>query len=97
MAPPLGTGRYTPTNPNGRHFGGRFSFPEANDVGDDVDWTVSEGTPEFFVTCRCRAVFVSHARMHFGLNGPVVYTRKPCPRCGGTKGAVAVESRKPCA
>jgi hypothetical protein len=55
-------------------------------IEDTIDWKRFDRLSESTVTCRCDAVFRSHAKfvmVSMGPGaGPGLYTRKPCPACG---------------
>ena len=47
-----------------------------------IDWSSSDRFSEMTCTCVCGSVFRSHAKFVVGAG---LVSRKPCPRCSGTK------------
>ena len=61
-----------------------------------IQWSSLDFSPELLVTCNCWTVYRSHAMLLIDDSGhPHVYTRKPCPSCGGTMTAKVVAIVEP--
>ena len=57
-----------------------------------INWDIVDKFPEDTVTCKCGAVFRSHARMVKVDGKLVTYLRKSCPKCGKNDSPRSVKS-----
>lgn len=50
-----------------------------------IDWSIFDNMAEGICHCRCGTVYNSHTKIVNTTEGLILFSQKPCPKCGKTE------------